>query len=515
MMKLASIFTNSMVLQQKMPIRIFGEGDGVATVTFLGETKSVTSQNHTWCISLSPREAGGPYELMVQLNEQTIVLTDILIGEVWIAAGQSNMEMPVFRTETGIEDAHNYQNSQIRFFCVPRRMKKDRANLDWHFGIMKEEDYPWQPCHEASSLTFSALGYYTAKELYQSLNVPIGIISLNWGGRKIEPFISRDYCDTCEPLKKIKEDFENIVTHINAKEYEKTLEDVIKGKNAYFTNEVGDALTLVKRIGIRAARECPDYRKAPMMPTGIYDTVSIGTLWDSMVSRIVPYGVKGMLWYQGESNGEEKDYLPKFQTLLECWRTEFQNPLMPIYAVELASYWDWESISYLDLSAGRFVTDRNWAFLREQQMAAAQWPESYLVTTQEIGDPFDIHPVNKKALAHRMALKMLCHTYQKDLEADNPTYQSVTFQDGKAFLHFDHAAGLFAFELGSVHMLIGGKDHQLYPASLTIEGETIIAQSEQVLEPSVVRYGFDYAYFGSHIYNQAGLPLSPFRTDRD
>lgn len=191
-MKLAAIFTDSMILQRDMPIRVFGTGQGCVEVTFLGETVTVSSKADNWCVTLQPHPAGGPYSMEISLNGQSITLSNILLGDVFLACGQSNMEMPLFKTVNGLEEATHCQNDRIRFFTVPRRFKADVDNYGWHFSSVYNTDMPWEPCREQTALFFTAIGYYFAKRMYQEVGVPIGIISCNWGGKKLKPSLNEN-----------------------------------------------------------------------------------------------------------------------------------------------------------------------------------------------------------------------------------------------------------------------------------------------------------------------------------
>ncbi len=513
-MQLATIFTDHLVLQRDMPVRIFGTGNGEVTVDFLGETVTGKSIDGKWCVSLSPRPFGGPYEMKVNLNGTEVILKDILIGDVFFACGQSNMEMPLFRTESGFEDGAHCENQNIRYFTVPRRYKKGVDTYNYHFIDMISCDTPWQICCEESALNFSAIGHYFAEYIQKEINVPIGIISCNWGGRRIEAFIEKSYFYGEPALERQMREFEAYNETLDMEQYEQDFIDFEEKLNWYITESHKGCLENVKRMGIYADAARINLDTFPESPRGPYDSFSPSTLWNSMFAEIVPYGVKGMLWYQGESNGSDMDYCEKYLTFLRCIREQFQSDI-DVYAVELAPYMR-HNAEYLKKPNNTFITEDDWAFLREQQQRATVVGErNYLVTTQELGDLYDIHPKRKKELAHRLAKKALKYTYGKDIFADHPVYKSAEFKDGKAYITLDHADGLFG-RLWSVEMKIAGKDKILHSATVEIlEDNRLMVYSEKVPEPVLVRYGFCMHYFGGQLYNSAGLPLAPFRTDTD
>ena len=210
-MKLASIFTDGLVLQKGLEIRVFGEGRGKVKVSFLGNSAEGEFYSDDWCLTLPPCEYGGPYEMSIILNGEETVIHDIYVGEVWVASGQSNMEMPLFRTEHGFAEAEKCYNEKIRFFNVPRRVERDIPKYGWHFITEDGNDTPWQICEEKTALKFSAIGYYVAKELNKALGVAVGIIGCNWGARKLETFISRDYAHKSPFLKKVADEYYEMV----------------------------------------------------------------------------------------------------------------------------------------------------------------------------------------------------------------------------------------------------------------------------------------------------------------
>ena len=514
-MELAKVFTDSMVLQRDEVIKIFGTGSGIVEIEFDKEVKRQEVCSEEWCVELRPRPAGGPYTMRVKLNGEETVLSDIMMGDVWFAFGQSNMEMPLFKTEHGISEAENYSNDNIRFFTVPRRQKKDRANWDWHFANMESVDTPWQRCGGEASLYFCAMGYYFAKEINKELNVPIGVVACNWGGRKIEPFTDKKHLYECEATRAQIEDFDDYVSKLDMEKYEKEFDRYVEEMEYYHTKVRCDELELVKRMGVKSAAKYP---APPANVHGIgrgpYDSWSPSTLWESMISRIVPLRAKGMIWYQGESNSEDTDYLEKYGAFLKCIRDNFGYN-MPVYAIELASFSVW-----WDKSGGlhpvRFVTENNWAFLREQQQRATEiYDNNYLVTSMDYGELFDIHPVEKEQLAKRAAKKALKHTYGYDIYADQPVYKSVCFEGSKAYITLESGEGLYCCDPKFVYIYVAGADKQLKKADVEIIGDNLLCvHSEEVDEPVLVRYAFDNYYEGLHIYNKAGLPLAPFRTDK-
>lgn len=511
-MKLASIFTDHMVLQANQSIKIFGEGQGVGEITFLGKTVAFSFEQDEWCVSLPAADYGGPYEMDITLDNVTYKLKDIYIGEVWLACGQSNMEQVLFKTEYGIEEAKHAYNDKIRFFTVPRRTERNTPKCGWHSDKVTGEDRPWEICTEESALHFSAIGYYVAKELQERLNIAIGVISCNWGGVPIETYISRDYFSQLDCLKPQLEEYNAMLRGLNWDLYKAAYRKGIREWDDYYHAIDYDVVDEVREKGVRACIGMP-LEPTPCMPDGPYVPQMPGCLYDSMIARIAPFGVKGMMWYQGESN-QSLNYLDKYLLFMRCMCDTFKNPDMVFYAVELASfsYFGGEDEQTTD---NRFVVSSNLAFTREQQQRATEVASNnYLITSMELGDLYDIHPVQKRELAHRMVLKMFKYTYGLNVYADHPTYRSAEFKNGKVYIHLNHSDGLYCRYLSGVKMYVADESHQLKRAKIEIKNDMLILSCNEVKTPILARYGFDYYYSGCHIYNKAGLPLAPFRTDK-
>lgn len=512
-MKLASIFTDHMVLQAGKPVKIFGEGKGEIKISFLGKQFDQNSNGDEWCVTLPEYSYGGPYEMNINLNGEEIILKDIYVGEVWIAGGQSNMEMVLLRTEYGIEESENAFNDKIRFFTVPRRYEKNTISYNWNSVKTYGEDTPWKICDKESSLCFSAIGYYTAKMLQQQLGVAVGIISCNWGGTPIETYIKREYFENCVALRPKLEEYQKMLSELEPDDYKIRFNKSLEEWEEYY-NLIGNEYEIIKEKGVRACTGEPTDKPFPQIASGPFNQSMPGALYDSMFLRIIPYGVKGFLWYQGEANGSDKDYLEKYLVFMKCMRDSFQNSDMPFYAVELASFSSFIDGVYQN-SDDRFVTENNWAFLREQQQKATVVDvNNYLVTSMELGDLYDIHPIQKKELSKRLVNKILKHTYDFDLYADHPVFKEAKFKDGKVYISFYNADGLYCKWLDGVKMYVADESHMLKRANVEIKDDMIILSCIEVEKPILARYGFDFYYSGCHIYNKAGLPIAPFRTDK-
>ena len=513
-MKLAPIFTDCAVFQKGQPIRIFGKGAGKVKVEFLGEVFEQCFDGAEWLIELPACEYGGPYEMRITLDGAEHILHDVYVGEVWLAGGQSNMEMPLYRVQNGIEDAEKCDNDLIRFFTVPRRAKPDDAVGGWNFAPTDGNDTPWMKCCESSALYFSAIGFYVARELHEHLGCAIGIISCNWGGKIIEAFIGEEWIKNALFMRQyynsVRREWdalsdEEVAAHYTAvKEALELRRDLVKDI---------DEIDMTRRLGLPATSGYPK-GALPNIPAGPYSPNGMSRLYDSMYSRIIPYSINGILWYQGESNTAE-NYLEKYLLYMRCMKESFKNPELCFYAVELASYGA-SQVSNGNIISDRFVSGDNWAFKREAQQRATEIAtDNYLVTSMGLGDVFDIHPANKKELSHRIAIKVLKHTYGFDIKADQPIFKKAHFEGNRVIIEIENSEGIFSSDLWGVCMYVADEQRELKKANVSIEDDKIILTCDEISNPILVRYAFDNYYGGTHIYNSAGLPLQPFRTDCD
>lgn len=506
MLKLATIFTDHMVLQANKPIKIFGEGQGEGKIEFLGKTYSVYSNGDKWCATIEAKPYGGPYKMVFESEDEKITLCDIYLGEVWFASGQSNMEMPLFRVDGGIEASKHAKNDLIRFFRVPKQFKKGLAMHGTHFVQTYDIDIPWLVCDEETSLLTSALGYTVVKEIQEKLGCAVGLIECHWGGRKIEPFIDKKYFYDYDFLRPQIEEYNEMLAGLDKEAYEEKIAEHLKIREEQMKNHK-DALAMVRQRGVRAAVWIPEFDvKIPDLPYGPYSLDNPGTLYDSMVSKVVPYGMQGVLWYQGESN-DAKDYAKKFLVFMKCFREAFENKDLSFYATELAPF------GYNGRD-DEFVNDpNNWGFKREQQMLVTKVDEkSHLVTTMHIGDRYDIHPLRKIELGHRMALKVLKYSYDFDIDADQPTYKNATFDQNRVDVEFDNANGLYTQYWWACRFLVADENNQTEMVQPDFLGDKVILKC-RTKAPKSVRFAFQSYYNGMAPFNEAGLPLSPFRSD--
>jgi len=437
--RLPKIIGDHMVLQQGMPVPIWGWADAAESVTVtLGESKAATTADADgkWMVKLDAAQAGGPCQMTVQGNN-TITLDDILVGEVWVCSGQSNMQWSVSGSANPQVEIAAADYPKIRLFTVARKVAE--KPLDDCEGS-------WVACSPQTVPGFSAVAYFFGRYLHKELDVPVGLINTSWGGTIAEAWTSHEGL-LGEP------DFEPILQ--------------------------------------RAAQFDPN---TPNQASNLYN---------AMIQPLIPFGIRGAIWYQGESNcSRAKQYRKLFPAMITDWRTHWGQGDFPFLFVQLAPF------RYGGLDP------RCLAELWEAQRLTLSLPNTGMAVTTDIGNVADIHPKNKQDVGRRLALWALAITHGKDLVYSGPLYESMAVEGDKIRVRFKHVGGGLVAGEGKplAEFTIAGADGQFVPADAVIDGDSIVVHSDQVTAPVAVRFAWrDDA--APNLFNQEGLPASPFRTD--
>ena len=451
--RLPKIFGDHMVLQQKTEAPVWGWADPDEEVTVtLGEAKATAKAgaDGKWQTKLTTPAAGGPFWLNVK-GKNSITLVDVMVGEVWIASGQSNMEWSVRQSSNPEMEIKAADFPAIRMIKVGRN-PTDKPQDDFQFVENGSKLSGWAVCRPETVPSFSAVGYFFARKLHGELNVPVGIISSNWGGTIAEAWTSRETLES------------------DPEWYGPILE---RGKE--FKPNV------------------------PNQPSVLYN---------SMLKPLVPYAIRGAIWYQGESNvGRAEQYAKLFPAMIADWRKTWGQGDFPFLFVQVAPYqYDRQNKQ----NTGQL------AELWEAQLKTlAVSPNTGMAVTTDIATIGDIHPPNKQDVGLRLALWALATTYGKsDLVYSGPLYESMAIEDNKIRIKFKHVGGgLQAHgDKPLSHFQIAGEDQKFVPATAEIDGETLVVSSPDVPKPVAVRFGWD-DIAEPNLFNKAGLPASPFRTD--
>jgi sialate O-acetylesterase len=449
-----AIFQSGMVMQQNMEDPVWGWAEPGATVAIhpswqLKTYKTKANNGGKWMIKLAAPDAGGPYKITIHADTTSIILSNVLVGEVWVASGQSNMEMPVkgyFDTPVlhSNEIITNSRNDHIRLFKV-------RHNTST--SPQKDFKGTWKQAEPASVADFSVAGYIFGRKLQHVLHVPVGIIQSTWGGTSVQSWTD-----------------ENTIQRFGID-----------------LNKVADVGGLNKSF------------KGKKNANTRYPSVR----FNAMIAPMIPYGIRGAIWYQGERDRRvPKVYQKVFSAMIKGWRKQWKEGAFPFYFVQIAPF-----------DYGQKV---NSAYLREAQLKTMQQvSHTGMAVTLDIGTQHSIHPLYKEKVGDRLAYWALAKTYGIDgIEYSGPVFKSMSTKKGKAYLHFTHAQmGLTSYGDSLASFTIAGADKQFYPAKAKISGrKQVVVWSKKVPHPAAVRYGWKNWLVG-HLFNTYGLPASSFRTD--
>jgi|SRR5579875_897729 len=478
-LRLPSILSDHMVLQAGVPLRIWGwaEAGGRVTVSFEHQSFATVARNSGfWEVFLHPLRAGGPYEMIITARDR-VVIQDVLVGEVWVASGQSNMERPLLLVNHAEAEIAAANYPQIRLFLV--RDKESDVPLE-------DVEGSWKICTPESVPHFSAIGYFFARNLYLSRHVPVGLIDSSWGGTPGQSWLRRV----------VMENDKNLQSYIE--EWNQTLADFPSAFERY-QKSLGEWRRLAAEAKPRGIQPPPE----PKAPLGPGHRNTPGGLWNAMILPLTRYAIRGVLWYQGESDADPKHayrYRYLFRALIEDWRCQWQEGNFPFLFVQLANY------------AG----NPNWPLLRESQSYALGLRNTAMIVTIDIGDSHDVHPKNKQDVALRLSLAAQALAYGEPVEYSGPVFRQATREGNRVRLYFDHAASGLRSHAGTQPQgfELAGADNQFVPAQTQIEGTTVLLQSAKVPVPIHIRYGWaDDPH--CTLENGNGLPASPFRADVD
>lgn len=486
-----------MVLQRNKPIRIWGEGDGEVTVTFKEQNQTVCAKDGRWEITLNPENAGGPYLLKICSGDEEVVFCDVMIGDVWLAAGQSNMECVTFLAKDGISDASMLgDNNQIRYFTVPRRTREHEEVYRWHFESVLSSDKGWEVSTTQNSLHFSAIGFWFANLLQREENVPVGIISCNFGGTRIESWIDYDAIQKEPALAYAAEMYDGVIKNLDYDSYiierKKHLEEVETFCKSY------DALSMSKQMGLKQFAENPGLPWPDAAPMGPYSENFGGVLFLNMVKQIAPIGLSGILWYQGESNaGVAEHYCDAFSIMVKSWRDVFRECL-PFLTVQVAPY------SHYSSESARFVLNR------EQVRATCENEKVFLVTTGDVGEPHNIHPLDKKTVAKRLFAAAERSVYGKSNEYCGPVATVAEFTDeGNIIVSFDHAESGLASNDKVLNVYVENGEGNFVEAKAYTSQQQLIVECEAISNPKAIKMDFQN-FSVANLYNAEGFPATPF-----
>ncbi|UEG54830.1 beta galactosidase jelly roll domain-containing protein [Mucilaginibacter daejeonensis] len=619
---MSPLFGDGMVLQRNKPITIWGWADRgeKVTVKFQKQTRTaIANKDGKWRVILNSEPEGGPYQMTIKGKDQ-LLLSDVLLGEVWLCSGQSNMEFAVRSANNASREILEANNTQIRQFKVPNTISKQPQD-----GLTGGS---WRPATPENVGEFTAVGYFYAKELYKQLKVPIGLINSTWGGTDIETWISRPALENSDIFRSmanvlppaadldvvIKARKEQLLATIEKLQsglpkdtaeiskwrepkfddtkwpempvpafWEGTVDGLdgtvwlrrtfnISKKNAGKLAELhlgmvdDEDVSYLNGVKVGGMKEGYNTQRVYPITAGLLkegantiairvqdngggggvtgkpddiqllvgeDTIGLAGQWkfqvaslsqatnnnadpnvfpsllyNGMISPLVDHSVKGVLWYQGENNAQRAvQYRTALPLLINDWRKSWKQPDMPFYIIQISS---WKA------SGGDSRLGSQWAELREAQTMASKLPNTGLVVTVDVGETNDIHPKDKQDVGKRSAALSLARSYGMALPYQGPSYKSMQIKNGKAMLTFSDAEdGLWVKDkYGYIKGFeLAGANERFYYAKATLDGNKVILENPNVSVPVAVRYAWADDAGDANLYNKAGFPLVPFRTD--
>ncbi len=465
--RLPALISDHMMLQRQMPVRIWGWADPGETVrvTFQGQKLETTSgANGKWQAFLKPLSTAEPSNLTVT-GANAITIHDVLVGEVWVASGQSNMELPMARTDNSEQEiaAANYPN--LRFFLVRKAVADQPA---------EDVQGAWVACSPATMKSQSAVAYFFAREIAEKENVPVAVINSYWGGTPAQSWTTLPTLQGDAALKFILDD------------WRATLDRSPEAQRKYES-----ALAQWKETKAGNAPGKPVGPGHPNTPAGLYN---------AMIAPLTPFAIRGAIWYQGESNASPTHayaYRRLFRAMIEDWRHAWGEGPFPFYFVQLAN----------------FTTNGWWPLLRESQTETLALKNTAMAVTIDVGNPKDIHPTDKQTVGHRLALPARALAYGENIVYSGPAFRQMTTEGSRARIWFDSTGAGLAVR-GDAPLTgfeIAGVDGAFVPAEAGIDEGTVLVSSPAVKQPVQVRYAWEDNPAGN-LMNKDGLPASPFRS---
>lgn len=477
----ADVFTDHMVLQRNAVVKIWGEAPSgsVIEVRFAGQSKQVKAIRGKWKATLKTGEAGGPYQLDVINGNNKVSFQDVLIGDVWLAGGQSNMEFALRRVKDAQAEISSADYPQIRYYKVSRKFYPEQ-------NVSKAS---WNVCSPQTASEFSAIAYYFSKNIHKELNIPIGIIQTPVGGTTVEAWTSRNMLMSDKDFRPIVQHYDSIVDSYGTDGYEKLYNNYVSSLAEYQ----------------QLSAEQKKYIDKPVEPMGRKNFHRPIGLSETMLSTVIPYTLKGFLFYQGESNtARGAQYRKLFPAMIKEWRTA----------------WGQGDIPFLFIQLPKFETKtRYWYELREAQyLTSLHVKNTAMAVAFDQGNPKDIHPTVKDTVGWRLSQLALGKVYGKKIICQGPEFKKMTPNaDGSLLLYFSNAGtGLVAKDNASTLLgfTIAGKDGKFYPAKAVIVGKNQVkVKSNQVVNPINVRYLWVNSA-DMNLFNKEGFPALPFRTDK-
>lgn len=485
-LKLPAMFSDSMVIQRDQPVKVWGWATAGSKIDVaIGNQKQSAKADDSgkWSTNLTALPAGGPHTLTVTGDGGSVTVNDVLVGEVWLCSGQSNMAMTVNRSKDFAKESAAAKYPQIRMFKVTSGHSMEPQ--DTCAGS-------WTVCAPDTVAGFSATAYFFGRRLHQDLNVPIGLINSSVGGTSVESWTSMPAQTAVAEIK----------PRLDAWKSDAAKYDADAAKANYEKALV--------RWKTKAAAAKADGKKAPRKPSLASpprnDRNYPANLFNGKINPLIGYTIKGAIWYQGENSsgrGFSHLYGDQLPTLIKDWRDRWGIGNFPFAWVQLPNY----------RAPQKEPSETNgWSLVQEGMLKTLSLPHTGMAVTIDVGEAKDIHPKDKQSVGHRLAQWALADVYEHDIIAMGPIYQSSKIESDKVVIDFKYADGLMSKTDKVEGFAICGADKKFVWADAVIDGDKVVVSSSDVTTPVAVRYAWA-ANPKFSLANKAGIPASPFRTD--
>lgn len=501
MLKTAMIFGSNMVIQRQKEFKVWGTGIPGKSIsgTLQGKRTEVVEgdiqKDGSWMLIFPPLEAERNLELIITDGSETLSYSNISVGEVWLAGGQSNMEYYLRFDAEKESILEGEMNPDIRFFDFPK------VSFE---GQLEEHDYSrfglWRGCTKEDLAYFSAVGYYFADNLHKKLDIPIGIVGCNWGGTPACAWMDTDYLKDNEG-KAWLESYEAAIKDLNVEEYKaEFLANPINDRSDPFRDEMANRMMFPgfsreEQAEFIQKMLTDEQGRMYISQPGPYWEKRPGGLYEMMLKKLAPYPVRGVIWYQGESDDEKSElYSTVFSKLIECWR-DLWNDKLPFLFVQLAPFGEWM---------------KNFPEVRKQQeLVSKTIPDTWMISSSDAGMEWDIHPKHKKPIGTRLALLARGHIYGEDIMCDPPEFLSATRVPGGIEINFRHADGLHVKgDKVNALFIIDSNGTEWAPTEISVVKDHLWIKGEF---PKQVKISFArLGYYEVNLYNKQANPLKPF-----
>ncbi|MCX7009642.1 MAG: sialate O-acetylesterase [Kiritimatiellaeota bacterium] len=471
------LFTDGAVLQRDVSVPVWGKakaGEKV-TVEFRGQTATATADAEgNWKACLAKSDAGGPFTMVIR-GENTITLTNVCVGEVWVCSGQSNMGFTLSSADNAAAAIAASADPQLRLFKVPNVTAETPQ-----YSVKAA----WAVAATNTTPSFTAVGYFFGRDLRKALGVPVGLIMTAWGGSYAEAWTDRATLGKVLPAAFDR--YKDSISEKSLANYEKTLQNVKKIQ------------ANLKSIVAKAKAEGKPAPKPPRAPDDPRTTKNRPcVIFNAMLAPLQPFAIRGAIWYQGESNnGRAKEYQTLFPAMIGNWRQTWKLGDFPFFFVQIAPH------------QGQSPEIREAQFLTWQKT-----PNTAMAVITDHGEAADIHPKAKEPVGQRLALAARALTYGEKIEYSGPVFKAMKVSGDKAVLSFEHLGGGLVAKDGALKgFTVAGADKKFVAANAVIEGDTVVVSSAEVKTPAAVRFGWTNVP-EVNLFNKADLPATPFRTD--